>query len=102
MYAGVVTLEGTVERLENIGPHFRERVLPSLRAQAGVQGAYLLRDRQGGADADPAAGWLQARARPPTATGASSSPATRTVASGIEALPLQRITGDPSPCRFSG
>ena len=48
VYAGVVTLEGSAEQLEQLGSHFRERVLPSLRAQAGFQGAYLLRDREGG------------------------------------------------------
>jgi heme-degrading monooxygenase HmoA len=48
MYARVVTAQGAAEQFEELRRVYRERVLPTVRAQAGFQRAYLLVDRQGG------------------------------------------------------
>jgi hypothetical protein len=40
--------QGVPERMQDLGSYFRERVLPTLQAQAGFQGATVLVERSTG------------------------------------------------------
>jgi hypothetical protein len=48
MHARVVTFQGSLDKIQDPGSHFRERVLPVLRQQTGFKSTHLLVDRTRG------------------------------------------------------
>jgi heme-degrading monooxygenase HmoA len=48
MYARIVTVQGSPEKMQDPGSTFRERVLPALQQQPGFKGSHVLLDRTRG------------------------------------------------------
>jgi len=48
MYARIVTVQGSPEKMQDPGSTFRERVLPALQQQPGFKGVHVLLDRTRG------------------------------------------------------